>query len=142
MATSKELFFGLVKENRKHHLDDDEFDLFFINNSDNPVTIKRKSYGGFTTFEDVVAMSTPKDDDVNIVVDAHSYIRYRGLSRGMNYDDFEGVNQYQTIVEVDGVMKLLEFYLDDSGYLGSLVPVINKYGRSIYPTIEDYNGDK
>jgi hypothetical protein len=137
MITSKELFFGLVKENRKHHLDEDEYELFFINASANPVTIKRKSYGGFSTEEDTVTMSKPTDEAIDIVVEANSYIPYRELSEY----SFEGGNQYQIHVEVDGVIKLLEFYLSGSaGFMGNLVPVVNRYGRVIYPTIEDLQG--
>jgi hypothetical protein len=135
----KELYFGLTKQNRRHELDEDEYELYFINDSDSPVTIRKKSYGGFATEEDTVIMAKPRDTDVDIRVEAHGYELCYRLYRGMERDDFDGANQYEFHIETAEGMKVLEFYLSGSpGFMGNFIPALQKYGRTIYPKIYDY----
>ena len=131
----KKIFFGLVGINKKRYLDVKEYDLYLINDTDNPITLIRKATGGFKTYdEDIVVMATPKDDEVNVIIAPHSYIAYCS----MNEDSFDGANRYEAFIDVDGVIK--EFWFQTgrgAGFLGSLIPVINKMGRTIYPYVSD-----
>ena len=131
---NKELFFGLVRLKRQHHLDEDEYELYFINNTDNPVVIKRKARGSFKTYDEDIVMGTPQDKDVDIRVEARSSVLYCDLSDS----GFEGGNEYQAYVEVNGVMKILEFsFSGGAGFMGSYIPVLEKPGRTVYPRIYD-----
>ena len=132
---SKELFFGLVRLKREHYLDEDQYELYFINNSQAPVNIIRKTHGSFKTYDDDVVMGKPQDDIVDIRVEAHSSVFYCGLSD----QNFEGANQYEAHVEVNGEIKILEFWFSGgAGFMGGFIPVLNKPGRIIYPRISDW----
>ena len=132
----KKIFFGLVGINKKRYLDVKEFDLYLINDTDNPITLLRKASGGFKTYdEDIVAMATPEDDEVNIVIEPHSYYLYCRMNESNFYD---GVNRYEAFIDVDGVIK--EFWFQTgrgAGFLGSLIPVLNKMGRVLLPYVSD-----
>ena len=138
---SKELFFGLVRKNgadtRANMLtlaNEPEYTLYFINDSDHPVVIKRISFGGFQTYDDEVVMIPPKDIETDMTVEPHGYALYDELYA----DCMEGAGQYRAYVEVEGCMKMLEFYNSAfSGFFGSLIPCLNKYGRVIRPQIFD-----
>ena len=129
------IFFGLVRIPRKSIYDELEYELYLINDSDRPVTITRKAFGGFKTCDDdVVAMSKPQDNDVNITVEPHSHVFYCAMSEG----SFDGAGQCRAYAEIEGSSKMLEFYTSSgAGFMGSLIPCLNKYGRVIHPQVRD-----
>ena len=135
IAMDKKIFFGLVGINKKHEMDDKEYELYLINDTDNPITLVRKAFGGFKTYdEDIVVMATPKDDEVNVRIKPHSYVFYCAMIEG----SAGGANQYEAYIKADGVIKKLWFHTDrGAGFLGSLIPVVNKYGRVIHPYVSD-----
>ena len=115
-----------------------EYELYLVNDSDNPITIKRAAYGGFKTHEGVIAMSTPQDNEVDITVEPHNYV----LCREFYENSFDGAGQYQALVEIEGSLKMLEFYTSrDVGFMGSLIPCLKKLGRVIHPRISDVAGE-
>jgi hypothetical protein len=130
-AMDKKIFFGLVK---KSGVDPPEYELYIINDTDNPVTIRRKASGGFITLDDIVSMFKPKDKIVNITIQPHDYVLFDSLCT----DDFEGAGQYQVYVKIEGKTKKLVFFFGrNAGFLGSLIPIVHKYGRVIHPLISD-----
>jgi len=143
MNKDKKIFFGLVRKrgiiSTPDNFSEPEHELFLVNDSDNPITLKRMAYGGFKTYEDTVAMSTPQDDEVDIIIEPHSYVLYTELFE----HSFEGgADQYQAIVEIEGNVKKLEFYTSrGAGFMGSLIPCLNRLGRVIHPQISDYTGE-
>ena len=51
---------------------------------------------------------------------------------------YDGASQYEAFVKVDGVIKKYWFYTGrGAGFLGSVIPVLNKMGRTIYPYMSD-----
>jgi hypothetical protein len=137
---NKKIYFGLVKKNGIDPLSniygfgEPEYELYLINDSDRPFTVKKTSSGGFKTFDDTVEMFAPQENDVDISIEPHNYILYGELYA----DSFDGAGQYEAIIEIDGSIKILEFTTSRGiGFLGSLIPCLNKYGRLIHPHIKD-----
>ena len=140
MSKSKEIFFGLVRKKgidplaNMYGIGEPEYELYLVNDSNNPITVKKQSFGGFKTFDDTVAMFEPQDDDVEIIIEPHNYILHSELYE----DSFYGAGQYRTIIETEGGTKMLEFYTSGGvGFLGSLIPCLKKYGQVIRPTIKE-----
>ena len=129
----KKIFFGLVGINKKYETEEKGYELYLVNDTDNPITLVRKASGGFKTYdEEIVVMATPEDDEVNITIKPHSYVFYCGMNEG----SFDGANRYEAYIDVDGVIKNFWFSPGrGAGFLGSLIPIINKYGRVIYPYV-------
>jgi hypothetical protein len=135
---SKEIFFGLVRKERidplanMYGLGVPELELYLVNDSDSPITVKKKTFGGFQTFDDVCAMFTPQDEETDIIIEPHDYILYDEL-----YEYSEGAGQYQAIVETEGNLKMLDLYSSrlEAGFMGSLIPCVNKRGRVVHPII-------
>ena len=141
----KKIFFGLVRKRgvsssaNMYNFGELEYELYLVNDSNNPITIKRKTYGGFKTYDDEVAMFSPQDNETDITIEPHSYVLYSELYE----DSFDGAGQYQDFVEIEGSKKNLELYFSRGvGFLGSLIPCLNKYGRVIHPVISDFVGDR
>ena len=119
--SNKELFFGFIKipsaDPWAYIYGDFSpcYEVYFINSTDNPVTIK----------------------DKNITVEPHSYTFYCSLYQY----DFTGAARYQTIINTDSGDLVLSFYLSGgAGFLGSLIPCLDKYGRIIHPYITNIAG--
>jgi len=133
---NKKIFFGLVRKSgaNVHGFSEPELELYLINDSDNPVTVKNKSFGGFVTYDDTVAMFSPQNEEADIIIEPHGYILYTEV-----YEYSDGVGQYQASVEIEGSLKMLEIYSSSlgSGFMGSLLPCVNKRGRVIYPRITE-----
>jgi len=132
----KRIFFGLVGKNKKHIMEDKEYELYLINDTDHPVTLIRKASGGFKTYdENIVIMGAPEDNEVDIVIGPHDYILFCRLNES---DFYDGATRYEAFINIDGVIK--EYWFSTgrgAGFLGSSIPVINKYGRVIYPYVSD-----
>ena len=136
MDRSKELLFGVTKKKSTEikYMSDAEYELYLINNTDFTVTLKQKSFGGFTTHDDTVLMVQPQETDADVIIPPRSYILYGEMYE----DDFSGAGQYQAVVEIEGIKKQLEFYNRDcTGFFGSELPVLKKYGKLVYPHISD-----
>jgi len=140
----KKIFFGLLRKrgiiSSPDNFSEPEYELYLVNDTDNPITLKRTSYGGFETYDDdAIAMSTPQDDEVDIIIEPHSYVLYTEL---FEYSFEGGAEQYQAIVEIEGNVKKLEFYTSrGAGFMGSLIPCLNRLGRVIHPIITDFAGE-
>ena len=142
MNMDKKIFFGLLRKSgiisSLDNFSEPEYQLYLVNDTDNPIIVKRKSFGGFKTYDDTVAMSTPQDDETDITIEPHSY----ALCREFYEDSFDGAGQYQAFVEIEGNLKMLEFYTSrDVGFMGSLIPCLKKLGRIIHPRISDVAGE-
>ena len=137
---SKEIFYGLVRKKgidplaNMYGVGEPEYELYLVNDSNSPITVKKQSFGGFKTYDDTVATFTPQDDEVEITIEPHNYVLYSELYE----DSFDGAGQYRAIIETEGSIKMLEFYTSRGvGFLGALIPCLNKYGRVIYPTVKE-----
>jgi len=111
------------------------FEIYLVNNSDNPITVNRIASGGFKTYDnDLVVMNTPKDDNVDIHVESHGYVRYMKLY----IDDFDGITQHEAYVEIEGITKKFEFTLTRGvGILDTKIPCMDNYGRIIRSRMTD-----
>jgi hypothetical protein len=137
------VFFGLVKKSGINPLEnmynvggEPEYELYLVNDTDYPVALKKKSSGGFKTYDnDITVMETPQDNDVDITIEPHGYILYNELYA----DSFDGARQIEAIIEIEDNTKRLMFYTSRGvGFLGTLLPCLdNKYGRVINPIIKD-----
>ena len=109
------------------------FEIYLVNNSDSPITLKRLAAGGFKTYDrDLVVMNTPTANYMNICIEPYGYVRCKKLYA----DDFDGASQYEAFVEIEGITKKLEFTLSRGvGILGSKIPCMDSYGRIIRPRI-------
>ena len=141
-GTNKKFFFGLTRVpgvgplDSIYRFDVKEYEIFFINNSAEQVTIKENSYGGFKTYEDVVVMATPGQEDVKIIVKPYSYVFYCSVLE----DDLRGASQYSVVIGTSGGDMVLTFYLSGgTGFMGSLIPCVNRPGRIIRPQINNLN---
>jgi hypothetical protein len=137
---NKIIFFGLVRKKgidplaNAYGFGAPEYELYLVNNSDNPITVKNKSFGGFKTFDDEVATLRPQEDEVEILIEPHGYVLYDELYE----ENFDGAGQCQAVVEIEGSLKNLEIYFSRGvGFLGSLIPCVNKLGRVIHPRITE-----
>ena len=138
----KKIFFGLRRKSgiisSPDNFSEPEYELYLVNDSDSPIIVKRKAFGGFTTYDDTVAMVTPQDIEVDITIEPHGYVLYKELYE----DSFDGAGQYQAFVEIEGSLKMLEFYTSRGvGFMGSLIPCLKKLGRVIHPRISDVAGE-
>ena len=129
---SKDMFFGLVriKNSNPYNYDGAEYEIHFINDSENPAIIKEKEKSGFKTYDDDVVTGRPKIETPCIIVEPHSH----ALCFCISESDLYGANQFQTIIETSGNLINFTFYLSGgAGFMGSLIPCLNLYGRVIYP---------
>ena len=137
-GVGKDMFFGLVrvKNSNPYSYDGAEYEIHFINDSENPAIIKEKEKSGFKTYDDNVVMRTPKIETACIIVEPHSHV----LCFCISESDLYGANQYQTVIETDDSLINLSFYLSGgAGFMGSLIPCLNLYGRVIRPQIKILN---
>jgi hypothetical protein len=135
---NNKLFFGLIRQQGVDPLTniygfgESEYELYLINDTDKPVIIKQISSGGFKTYDNDVVMATPKNESVDISITPHNHVLYGYIS------EFTGITQYQAVIKINGDVMVLTFYLGNSaGFLGSLIPCLNMYGRIIYPDIKN-----
>lgn len=146
---SNKVFFGLVRKKNTNPYgsmysfgSEPEYELYLINDSDHPVTVKRKLYGGFKTTEDIVATTTPHDRAVNITIEPHSYIVYTELYED-TFNGDAGVTQIQAVIDIEDCTKVLEImFARGAGMLNTLLPCVNLYGRIVKPHIRDLAGNQ
>ena len=135
----KKIFFGLVKKQGVDPManiygNEPDYQLYLINDTDSPVTLKRQGFAGYKTFDDTVAMLAPQDNEVETVIEPHAYILYRELYA----DSFDGAGEYEAVIETEGNIKTLILYTSRGvGFLGTLIPVVGKYGRVLHPHIKE-----
>jgi len=134
------IFFALVKAKNADLYggsgasgNDPPLEIYLVNNTDSPITLKSTASGGFRTYDnDLVVMNKPNNKKGNIVIEPYGYLLYASLY----IDDFDGVTQHEAFVEVEGVTKKLEIMLSRGiGFLGAEIPCMDCYGRIIRPRI-------
>jgi hypothetical protein len=131
----KNIFFGLVRKsgidpsaNIPEFDDGPDYELYLVNDSDNPVIIKKKSLVNYAHWE----------EKVDIIVEPRSYVLYDELRSG----SFAWLEQHQADIEIESSLKRLEFYsnLLDGVVLDTLIPCLKKSGCVIHPRVYEHNG--